>query len=98
MRGTEMIDIHSHIMPEIDDGARSYQEAIQMARIAADDGITHMVSTPHMFNGLSNNPIPQEILNRVEDLNDAIGDIPLKILPGNEVHVSHEIVEQAKSN
>ena len=92
-----MIDIHSHIMPEIDDGSRSLEEAIEMARIAASDGITQMVSTPHMFNGLSVNPEPQEILDRVQSLNAALGDIALKILPGNEVHISHEIAEQARS-
>jgi protein-tyrosine phosphatase len=95
-----VIDIHSHIMPEIDDGARSVEEAIDMARIAAEDGIEYMVSTPHMFNGLSDNPEPKEILERVAALNERIAaaGIGLKILPGNEVHVSHEIAEQARGN
>jgi protein-tyrosine phosphatase len=93
-----MIDIHSHIMPEIDDGARNLDEALEMARIAAADGIEYMVSTPHMFNGLSSNPQPAEIVDRVAALNAAIGNIGLTILPGNEVHISHEIVEQAKNN
>jgi protein-tyrosine phosphatase len=92
-----VIDIHSHIMPEIDDGARSIGEAIEMARIAAQDGIEYMVSTPHMFNGLSHNPHPAEILDRVAALNDAIGSEGLKILPGNEVHISHEIAEQVEA-
>jgi len=92
-----VIDIHSHIMPEIDDGARSLEEAVEMARIATSDGIEFMVSTPHMFNGLSHNPEPSEILERVAALNEAIG-MGVKILPGNEVHVSHDIVEQAKKN
>jgi len=48
-----MIDIHSHILPEIDDGARALDEALEIARIAAEDGIEQMVCTPHMFNGLS---------------------------------------------
>ncbi len=94
----QVIDIHSHIMPEIDDGARSLDEALEMAAIASEDGIEYMVSTPHMFNGLSSNPEPSEILERVAALNEAIGPNALKILPGNEVHISHEIVEQAKSN
>ena len=92
-----MIDIHSHILPDIDDGARSMDEALEMARIAAEDGITHMVSTPHMFNGISDNPDPSELMDRVAALNEAIGGTPA-ILPGNEVHVSHEIAEQAKNN
>jgi protein-tyrosine phosphatase len=92
-----MIDIHSHIMPDIDDGARSMEEAVQMAEIAAADGIEQIVSTPHMFNGLSHNPEPSEIFERVAMLQKAIGD-RLIVLPGNEVHISHEIAEQAKSN
>jgi protein-tyrosine phosphatase len=95
-----VIDIHSHIMPEIDDGARSIEEAVDMARIAAEDGIEYMVSTPHMFNGLSSNPEPAEIAERVAALNESIkaANVGLTILPGNEVHVSHEIAEQARTN
>ena len=96
-----MIDIHSHIMPEVDDGARSMQEALEMASIAAADGIEQIVSTPHMFNGLSQNPEPSEILERVARLNEAVAAVcggRLTILPGNEVHISHEIAEQAKRN
>src|SRR5436190_8744460 len=84
---SHVIDIHSHIMPEIDDGARSMAEAVEMARIAAEDGIEYMVSTPHMFNGLSSNPHPSEIVGRVDALNEAIaasGETGIKILPGNE--------------
>ena len=86
-------------MPEIDDGARSMEEAVEMARIAAEDGIEYMVSTPHMFNGLSANPEPSEILERVAALNEAINNPKgLKILPGNEVHVSHDIADHARNN
>ncbi|MGI9104358.1 MAG: tyrosine-protein phosphatase [Terriglobales bacterium] len=42
-----MFDIHSHILPEVDDGARSWEIAIQMCQMAAADGIQHMVATPH---------------------------------------------------
>lgn len=92
-----MIDIHSHILPELDDGSRSLAESLEMARIAAEDGITHMVATPHMFNGLSHNPEPAEIIERVEALQDAIGDA-LKLLPGNEVHIAHDLVEKVRDD
>ncbi len=42
-----MIDIHSHILPEVDDGARSWEMAVHMCHMAAQDGIEHMVATPH---------------------------------------------------
>lgn len=89
-----MIDIHSHILPDLDDGARDLKESLEMVRIAAEDGIEQMVATPHMFNGLSHNPEPSEIVGRVEALQKAIGG-SLEILPGNEVHIAHDIVEKA---
>jgi protein-tyrosine phosphatase len=93
-----MIDIHSHILPDVDDGARTLEEAIEMARIATADGIQQMCCTPHMFNGISDNPEPAEILDRVGVFQQAIGAEGLRVLPGNEVHVSHEIAEQAAAN
>lgn len=42
-----MVDIHCHILPGVDDGARSFEAARQMAQIAAEDGIRHIVATPH---------------------------------------------------
>ena len=42
-----MIDIHSHILPEVDDGPKSWDDSVEMCRMAAADGITHMVATPH---------------------------------------------------
>ena len=42
-----MIDLHSHILPELDDGARNLQDAITMARMAVQSGVTAMVATPH---------------------------------------------------
>jgi len=93
-----MIDIHSHILPEVDDGARSLDEALTMARVAAADGIEQIICTPHMFNGISGNPFPSEVGDRVAALQDAIGDLGLRLLPGNEVHFSHAIVEQATTN
>ena len=42
-----MIDIHCHILPEVDDGPKSWEVSIEMCRIAAEDGITHIVATPH---------------------------------------------------
>lgn len=91
-----MIDIHSHILPALDDGAKTLEEAVEMAQIAAADGIRQMVATPHMFNGLSHNPEPGEVLERVAQLQEAVGDI-LEILPGNEVHVTHDIMSLAQS-
>lgn len=42
-----MIDIHCHLLPEVDDGPKSWDTAVEMCRMAAADGITHSVATPH---------------------------------------------------
>ncbi len=42
-----MIDIHCHILAEVDDGPKSWNVAQEMCRIAAADGIEHIVATPH---------------------------------------------------
>jgi protein-tyrosine phosphatase len=42
-----MIDIHCHILPEVDDGAKSWEVAVTMCAIAWQDGIEHIVATPH---------------------------------------------------
>jgi protein-tyrosine phosphatase len=92
-----MIDIHSHILPQLDDGAKSIEESLEMARIAAADGIQQMVCTPHMFNGLSSNPAPAEVNDRVAALQNAIGT-ELRVLPGNEVHFSHQVLEKVRTD
>jgi protein-tyrosine phosphatase len=92
-----VIDIHSHILPGVDDGARSVAEALKMAEIAAADGIEQMVCTPHMFNGLSRNPQATEVEKRVEELQKAIGS-GLTVLPGNEVHFSIDIASHVGTN
>lgn len=42
-----MVDIHSHILPNVDDGASSWETSIRMCQMAAQDGTTHIVATPH---------------------------------------------------
>src|SRR5690242_8368321 len=42
-----MVDIHCHLLPGIDDGSRSWEMSLEMCRMAADDGVEHIVATPH---------------------------------------------------
>ena len=53
-----MIDLHSHLLPGIDDGAPDLATALAMARIAAADGIEVMACTPHIYPGLYENRGP----------------------------------------
>lgn len=42
-----MIDVHCHILPGVDDGSKSWEMSVEMCRMAAEDGIEHIVATPH---------------------------------------------------
>ena len=52
-----MIDIHSHLLPGIDDGPRSWDQAIDLCRAMSDDGILRAVATPHLIDGVYNNTV-----------------------------------------
>lgn len=87
-----IIDIHSHILPGIDDGAKDLQDSVLMAKQAVDTGITHVIATPHHKNGtFINDPI--EILKQTDELNKVLveQEIPLKVLPGMELHLYGDI-------
>jgi protein-tyrosine phosphatase len=89
-----MIDIHCHILPGIDDGAQNLTESLEMAKVAVSEGIKTIIATPHHKNNRYENP-KDSIMKRVIELNEAleIEDIPLNILPGQEVRIYGEIVE-----
>jgi protein-tyrosine phosphatase len=80
-----MIDLHCHILPELDDGARSIGDSVAMARQAHEDGIEAVCATPHIRHD-HDVRIP-EIATRVASVQatlDAEG-IPVRILPGGEL-------------
>jgi len=81
-----VIDIHSHIIPGVDDGAASWEEAVQMCRMAEQDGTHVLVATPHVFNGMESNGHHFE--NALHQLKRRLDEeeIELEILLGAEVH------------
>ena len=50
-----MIDLHSHLLPGIDDGPADLPTALEMARVAVANGISHVVCTPHIHIGRYDN-------------------------------------------
>ncbi|MBW2536093.1 MAG: capsular biosynthesis protein [Deltaproteobacteria bacterium] len=88
-----MIDLHCHLLPAIDDGARDLDEALAMARMAVEGGITHAVMTPHVMPGTFDNDL-STIEAAVAQHRDVLGQagIPLEIHVGGEVRIGPEIL------
>ncbi|MCI0402105.1 MAG: exopolysaccharide biosynthesis protein [Acidobacteria bacterium] len=87
-----MVDIHSHFLPGLDDGARTVEEAVAMIEMAAADGTTHFVGTPHcndryQFSLKRNRALVAELQAR------AGGRICL--MSGCDFHLSYENIEAA---
>jgi len=89
-----LTDIHCHMLPAIDDGSRSLEQSLAMARIAVADGITTTVVTPHHLNGVYTNRAEQ-IHIAIKRLGSALRQarIELDLLPGSELHLTPELPE-----
>jgi protein-tyrosine phosphatase len=79
-----VIDIHCHILPRVDDGAKSMEEALKMAEIAHTDGIDQIIATPHL-SGYA--PVPVAVKDTFFDLNRHLNAVasPLRLSLGCEV-------------
>ena len=87
-----MIDLHTHIIPGLDDGAKDLEQALAMAEVAVKDGITILAATPHVISGVFDNS-KSHILQAVKELNQLLvsKNIPLQILPGAEYHLEPDL-------
>jgi len=88
-----MIDLHCHILPGIDDGPKTLNESLEMARIFVQSGYSHVVATPHAVPGTTWMPAPEKVRKRLDQLNRAIAKegINLKVLPGMEIALDPNI-------
>lgn len=94
-----MIDLHCHILPGIDDGARTLDESITMAHAATANGITHILCTPHHNNGTYTNP-KNEVIQHVAALQKELDyrQIPLTLFEGQEVRITGELLADLKQD
>lgn len=94
-----MIDIHNHILPGLDDGARTIEEALTLLQLAIDDGATHLVCTPHIHSGRYNYTLSdiQEAFNQFCLLKE-VKTLPVKLAMASEVRLSDEILLLHRQN
>ncbi|MGO9087557.1 MAG: tyrosine-protein phosphatase [Candidatus Sulfotelmatobacter sp.] len=87
-----MVDIHSHILPELDDGPKTWDVSAAMVHAAAADGITHMVATPHANDRYAyDREYSQEMVAHLQQL---AGDA-LKVGLGCDFHLSYDNLQDA---
>lgn len=93
-----MIDIHSHILPGIDDGAQTEADSLEMAKAAVDEGIHTIIATPHHKNGSYDN-VRESIITYTDILNELFESegIPLTLLAGQETRINGEMVEDLEN-
>ncbi|MEA2690707.1 MAG: protein-tyrosine phosphatase [Acidobacteriota bacterium] len=90
-----MIDLHCHILPGIDDGAKSLAEAIAMCRAAAAAGCEVMVATPHQRRGIWWNS-DRKVLERLrQELAQSVAP-EIRVLEGGEIHVDSELLDEVR--
>lgn len=87
-----MIDVHSHILFGLDDGADTLDTSVEMARMAVADGVTHMACTPHVLQGRYPNS-SATILPAMRSLQTVLRalEIPLTLVPGADVHIGWDL-------
>ncbi len=95
-----MIDLHCHILHGLDDGAKSHDEAAEMAKMAEKDGITKIVATPHLFRGDFTPDNLSIIEKKLEELRYVLkkNSIGVEIIKGAEVHISHNLIDEIRKH
>lgn len=94
-----MIDLHNHLLPGIDDGARKLEDALHLLRLARGDGVGTVVATPHMKPGVYDNT-RETILKMVAMVREAQTSdeaAAVRLLPGAEVYYTADLVSRAQA-
>jgi len=89
------VDIHCHLLPGIDDGAVSWDDSLAMARLAASDGITTVVATPHQLGsyGPNHGDAIRASCRRLQELLDQ-QSVGLRVLPGADVRIEPDMLRK----
>jgi protein-tyrosine phosphatase len=91
-----MIDIHHHLLWDQDDGATSLDLSLEMARMAAADGITHIACTPHANGQYAY--LPEIISSKIAELQHLLKKegVDIKLGRGCDFHMSYDNIQQAR--
>ena len=90
-----MIDFHSHILPQTDDGSISVEETINILKEAKQVGFTKVISTSHYLEGYyeSNEAERRELLEKIKQEN-----VGIDLYLGSEIYISENMIDFLKEN
>lgn len=93
-----MIDIHHHLLWGLDDGSTSFENSVAMAKMAAAEGITHIVCTPHANGQYAYDR--HVVAAKIDELQRTLDvqKIPLKLGRGCDFHMSYDNIQDAKAD
>ena len=93
-----MIDIHLHILPGVDDGPETMEEAVALARVLVQEGVHTAIATPH-FNDLFVATLSGRDQDRTNELQQVLDhlDIPLHLFCGHEALIKPGLVEDIQT-
>ena len=95
-----MIDIHSHILPGIDDGADTLDDSLNLVRELASQGFTDVIATPHYIVDTTYVSPHYNNLELLDSLKNALiaENINMNVYLGNEIYINEDIVDLLKSH
>jgi protein-tyrosine phosphatase len=98
MDNYKLIDMHTHILPQVDDGASSMEDTMQMLKMAKEQGIRTIIATPHYGADMKEKSTIElkEIISKVQ-IEAAVIDPDMKLLMGNELYYSDSSLEEVKA-
>lgn len=92
----QVIDVHSHILPGVDDGAKNIDESLAMARCYVDSGIRQVIVTPHYISGTAWSVPARQVVQRTRELQEILRNkaIPLTLYSGMEIALHRHIEKE----
>lgn len=90
-----MIDIHNHVLINVDDGPKSKEDMLNLLKQGKSEGVTEIIVTPHHLSPQFDNEYRnvKEKLQQLLDL-DEVKDLGIKLYPGQEIRISDQIIPQ----
>ncbi len=93
--GSGFIDIHCHILPGLDDGAKDMAQTLEMLRLAAKDGVEGIVASPHIKCGVYDNS-RQTITQAICGLNGSAKKNGVELYQGADIYISRGLIEDVR--